>query len=398
MYDDFNNSAYDGGYNKSLWNVYTDSKSYVVSQSEGKMSLSVTDQSEVSLGRGYPKIAEPSFFEARLYLDPQTTNSGTHLVIELGNADGFSICYISRTGDFAQQIVCYSEYYGKKVDAEINVSGILPGWHILRFEIDPETMTISSVVDGGQVAQFIPEEVIPDHFNEFKQSSYNFSITLHNLGPSKAPVGYIDYVRIGAIEDDPTVYDSFNDTTYDGRFNQNLWWYDPDGHSLKTESEQQDGLLVITQSGIDQTSFLALKEYWGKSSHSNMYFEANFRVEMSSDGVISLGILDLGSCGLHTHSDWVDAYCGNSEYYRDIRVTHGSWNTFRIEINVDENLVRYFINGELLGENRLDNLLKSPILHPHIGISSGTNRVENTRPVVAYVDNVRVGPLEYVNP
>ena len=28
-------------------------------------------------------------------------------------------------------------------------------------------------------------------------------IALNNYGPSKEPVGYIDYVRMGAIEDDP---------------------------------------------------------------------------------------------------------------------------------------------------------------------------------------------------
>jgi hypothetical protein len=41
-----------------------------------------------------------------------------------------------------------------------------------------------------------------------------FNITLHNWGPSKAPVGYLDYVRIGAIEDDPLLlfFDDFSES------------------------------------------------------------------------------------------------------------------------------------------------------------------------------------------
>ena len=59
-----------------------------------------------------------------------------------------SNCGIFRTGDYAQQITCWSEYYGKKVEADLGLDGILPGWHTLRFEIEPETMTISYVIDG----------------------------------------------------------------------------------------------------------------------------------------------------------------------------------------------------------------------------------------------------------
>ena len=96
------------------------------------------------------------------------------------------------------------------MDAKLSLSGLLPDWHILRFEIDPETMIIAYVVDGRQVGYFDPKETIPDHFDDFKKKTFWFYAALNN-GLSKEPVGYIDYVRMGAIEDDPTVYDNFDD-------------------------------------------------------------------------------------------------------------------------------------------------------------------------------------------
>jgi hypothetical protein len=217
---------------------------------------------------------------------------------------------------------------------------------------------------------------------------------VRNDSDDTSPNGHVDYVRIGAIADDPTIYDNFNDTIYDGKFNPALWQYDPDVHSLKTESTQQDGLLIITQSGIDQESLLTINKYWGKSIPSNTYFEASLKIEMSSDGGINLSLLEDGSCGLNTKSDWAEAYCGDSINYRGVRVAHGSWNTFRIEIDVDKNVIRFYANGVQFGENQISNSLKSKILYPCINIWSGTNRVENTRPVVGYIDNVRIGPLK----
>jgi outer membrane protein assembly factor BamD (BamD/ComL family) len=400
MYDDFDNSAYDGSYNSSLWYGYSDSKSFAVNQKSGQISLTVNDQSEVGLNTGRRKIVEPTFFEVRLYLDPETTNSGTNLFIELNNDNGGSHCGISRYGNFKQNIYCFSEHYGKHADSNVNLGGIQPGWHVLRFDVDPETMIIYYVIDGKQSALFNPMEVIPDHFNEFKQSSYNFSITLHNWGPSKAPVGYLDYVRIGAIEDDPTVYDSFNNTTYDGRFDTTNWIYeqqDTDGSAI-----QQDGSLIFTQGGIGKGQTLGAKQYWPFKLQDSIAFEADLKVDTTSDGHVVMTIegdvVTFVSCGLHSGSDFATGHCWTQSGDHTFSITHGTWHVVRIEIDLTTNMVTSYIDGKKLSEDRYTRSLRNSTLYLNINVWSGTNRLESTRPIIGYVDYVRVYPLEYVNP
>jgi outer membrane protein assembly factor BamD (BamD/ComL family) len=203
IYDDFDNPAYDGSYNAALWGIYTETNRLAIIQDEGKISIKVSDKSGADLNaRKTEKINEPFFFEARLYLDPKTTNSGTHLYIEINadNGSGGSNCGIFRTGENEQQITCWSEYYGKKMETKLGLDNIKPDWHILRFEIDPETMVINCVVDGKQVSYFDLKEEIPDNINELKQARLTFLVGLNNFGPSKAPVGYIDYVRFGPLK------------------------------------------------------------------------------------------------------------------------------------------------------------------------------------------------------
>jgi hypothetical protein len=127
----------------------------------------------------------------------------------IGTDHGYSNCGIFKGRNNTQEITCWSEYYGKHVEDDLGLHGILPGWHILRFEVEPGTMTISYIVDGRQVGAFVPQDSIPGQFTNFKQSTFSLLIALNNFGPSKAPVGYIDYVRMGAIADDLAKQDPF---------------------------------------------------------------------------------------------------------------------------------------------------------------------------------------------
>ncbi|MFN2303732.1 MAG: hypothetical protein ACK2TV_08380, partial [Anaerolineales bacterium] len=397
MYDDFNNSAYDGSYNKSLWFADSNSNNSVINQNDGQLSIKVSGQSENGLGRKYSKIVKPTFFEARLFLDPQTTNNGAFMFIELNNDIGYSLCNLGRTGDHAQQITCESEYYGKKVQAKLNLAGILPNWHILRLEIDTETMIISYIVDGKKVGYFDPKESIPDHLNDFKPSTYYFYVGLVNFDMG---LGYVDYVRMGAIEDDPTIYDYFNDSNYDGKFNATKWaydWHDPDGSAI-----QQDGVLVLTQSGIDKYQSLSAVQYWPYKLQSSLAFEANLKSDMTSDGTVLIhlqgDVIEHPMCGLHSVSDIVHANCWTISSAPEVTVTHSTWHTVRIEVDVDENTVTFFIDGEQLAEDHYEQSLIGSEIYMDLSVSAGKNRAENTRPMVGYVDNVRVLPLEYVNP
>jgi len=333
-----------------------------------------------------------------MYLDPETTNSGTNLVIGLDNSNGYSLCHISRTGNFAQQIICYSEYYGKRVDAELSISGILPGWHTLRFEIDPETMTILSLVDGRQVASFNPKEVIPEHYNQLKQSTYGFSVILHNYGPSKAPVGYIDYVRIGAIEDDPTIYDDFDNTSFKGKFDFSKWTYLEDHHNPDGSVYQENGILKFQQTGTgdDRWQFLegTSVDFYPLTS---AFFESALKLDPQANG----GDIQLGFVGASGHvicgvsGSEASAYCwcnasGSDPVFEErVPAQSTSWHFFRIEVVQPAMEYKFYIDGNAIGSCSLPTsagLRSTWIFNLGVWMQS--------KNVIGYVDYVHIGPLE----
>jgi hypothetical protein len=206
MYDDFDNAAYDGSYNKNLWetDASPSNSKYLINQEGGKLSIKINYSGGGDLFSTESKaITEPTFFEMRAFLDPTTTDVETHFYMIVGTDQGYTNCGVFGIGDHTQHIKCWSIYYGKKVEPNIGLDGIDPGWHVFRLEIEPETMKIFYVIDGMRVGEYVPMDSIPGHFNDFQNSSFTFWVGMNNYGPSKAPVGYIDYVRMGAIEDDP---------------------------------------------------------------------------------------------------------------------------------------------------------------------------------------------------
>jgi len=400
MYDDFGNKAYNGGYNRTLWKSGADATSYKLSQSDGQLSIVVDSKNGAGLNMSYSRFSEPTFFEAREYLDPSTTDNGGHLYIAITNEYGHSNCGVFGDSSNRQSVRCWSEYYGKNVEPAIGLSSIEPGWHIFRFEIEPETMNIAYIIDGKQVGVYNPKDSIPDHFSEFKQSTFEFVIALNNYGPSKEPVGYIDYVRIGAIEDDPTMYENFNDTSYDGKFDTTKWAYeqrDANGSII-----QQDGYLVLTQSGIEKGQTLRANQYWPHKLQESIVFEAILKSDMTSDGFVVMNldgdVIDHVACGLHSMSDAVAAHCWTPSGDPHIIVTHGTWHVVRVEINLTANMVASYIDGKKLSEDRYTKSLKNSNLYLNVSVWAGPGRADNTRPMIGYVDNVRVYPLEYVNP
>ena len=132
-----------------------------------------------------------------------------------------------------------------------------------------------------------------------------------------------------------------------------------------------------------------------------MVFEANLKAEMTSDGFVTMALMgDIidTSCGLHTMTSAVVAHCWSPSGDPGFVVTHGTWHVVRIEINLVTNTVTSYIDGKKLAEDYYTRSLKNSSVNLYINAWAATNRVEKTRPMIGYVDNVRVYPLEYVNP
>ena len=160
--------------------------------------------------------------------------------------------------------------------------------------------------------------------------------------------------------------------------------------------------MVLTQSGIDQNQSLSAVQYWPYKLQDSMAFEANLKSDMTSDGTVVIhlqgDVIEHPMCGLHSVSDIVHAHCWTISSAPEVTVTHSTWHTVRIEVDVDENTVTFFIDGEQLAEDHYEQSLMGAEIYMDISVSAGKNRANNTRPMVGYVDNVRVMPLVYANP
>ncbi len=283
LYDGFNDDAYGGSFNPSLWAAVGDTSGSVLRQSNGSLSIKVTSDKTAGLDAQIPRFNKPFFLETRLFLDPATTEKEALLFIVLNSEHGFSVCGVFGFGNNKQNISCWSEYYGKHVEHRTGLDGIPTGWHVFRFEVDPESMNIDYFVDGYPVDTYRPAVSIPDHLEEFKRSTFSFSVTLNNLAGASAPVGYVDYVRMGPIADDPSVYSNFDNPAFDGNLDPRRWRNVSGNPSGRIYQDQ--GRLFLTQTGKNLTQTLKATSLLAAPA----YVEADFELDKST----ALGMIEI---------------------------------------------------------------------------------------------------------
>jgi hypothetical protein len=200
MYDDFDKIEYNDRLNTSLWNVVADrdgSSPFEVYQRDGLLNIEVNEYKlhvGVNTAKSYKPAEGPIFFEAKMMLDSNATKDGTDSGIGIGTGDGYSKCSIF-AGQDTQTISCWSYYFD--VEQKSYRVGITSGtWHVLRIEVDPETMTYKYIVDGTQIGAYVPRN--SEHLTDLE---YTFFVDLNNWGESaQNPVGYVDYFKIGPAE------------------------------------------------------------------------------------------------------------------------------------------------------------------------------------------------------
>ena len=167
---------------------------------------------------------------------------------------------------------------------------------------------------------------------------------------------------MGAIEDDPTLYDNFNNTAYDGKFDTSKWAFerhDPDGSAI-----QQNGVLVFTQSGIDKAQILRANQYSPLKLKDSVVFEANLNSEMTSDGQVALRLSGAvnAACALHSMPNTVTAQCWTQTAGPAFEVAHQTWHTVRIEVDLDTNTLTFYIDGKQLAEDHYEQSLQGALI------------------------------------
>ena len=274
VYDDFDNTIYDGKFNSALWGA--DTSAGKIAQGNGALSIQLDQYNERDIGldssQSY-KPAHPIFVESKMMLDT-TSRKDAVIYVTFTTSDGGSACAIVMKNINGDQVVrCWSSYFGAAQRSY--EKGISPGtWHVLKIEIYPDTMTFDYLVDGERIGSYIPRD--PD---KLKKISYSPAVHVNSgTDPNPSVTGYVDYVRTGLIS---FVWD-FDDDTQG-------WGVDP-SHAI-TKPQSLDGNLIFKITGFDPYMYspyplkmdasatpvitIRMRCIHGPTSDWNIYFETN---------------------------------------------------------------------------------------------------------------------------
>jgi hypothetical protein len=232
MYDDFAGSGIDA----TLWDADQSFANIVVR--DGNLGLGSNILGAKKMGE--VNITKPYFVESRF-----RTARGGGLVMYVWYQNGQTVCQTYEVNS-KMHLFC-KVFVGEK---EIVVSDQIvdqESWNIVRVDIEPSPLKFTFFANGVSTGSY-------------KTDNTNSRISFGLGSWCKETNCYFDYVRIGAIEDDPTIYDNFNDSTYDGKFDTTKWSYEQ--RDAEGSSVQQDGVFVLTQGGIEKSQTLRAVKYW----------------------------------------------------------------------------------------------------------------------------------------
>jgi len=294
-------------------------------------------------------------------------------------------------------------------------------WHTVRIDLDPATMTVTYLVDDEPVGTNTPdfaEELMGSPVTMFINSWANPTVTPET---TEALTGYFDNVlasqlvsetsvpdsasnatalsQSGTAPADPTLYDDFSNSAFDGTFSPELWEARPSSAAI----QQGNGRLTLMSPDGRIVDLGAKKRLIFLSPQ---FLEADLMLDGEfHNGVVRLSLgsdLQSGeswgaeclinpdgyaSCLYSFDEEWPGSY--TTPYGRD--VDFDTWHTLRIEFDPPKGLIAYFLDGQLIGSlipEQID-LLMGSTMHFWVGVLADAGV-----PVVGYADNIRTGTLE----
>jgi outer membrane protein assembly factor BamD (BamD/ComL family) len=243
MYDDFNNSEFDGNINLVLWDPNMPAGK--ISQEKSILTFELNDaSSHIGLwAKESFNLTSPTFVESKLRLDP-TSRENAGIYISFGSSAGDSSCGIwsHTTGTYTQEIACASELDTAQERSSVSIT---PGtWHVVRIELYPETMSFIYLVDGEKIGSYSPQD--PDRLKDLTYIPLVFATSGTASTPSVT--GYSDYVKIGEIEESET-----KETAYHWDFEED--WDGWDNYNHISRPRVADGYLTFQSTGPDPWIF-----------------------------------------------------------------------------------------------------------------------------------------------
>lgn len=208
VYDNFNNPANDGIFNQSQWRYWGELSNQIF-QRDG---ILITTLNEESGNRTWTTLAAqkysytsldffasgPTFFEAKLMLDPTVRGQGNiQLHISADDLGGVGSWFVECGINEIAWANCYNSFFPFREGHFFDISGKQVGhgeWHTFRIEINPDTMTVTYYIDGQLGGSHTPPDA-----NLIKTGKFTVGIGNWRESTDGIITGYIDDVRIGPV-------------------------------------------------------------------------------------------------------------------------------------------------------------------------------------------------------
>ena len=185
VYDNFNNPANEGTFNRRLWRYSTDTEPPRQIMQQGRV-LVVTQEGK----SGRTALSARTFFEAKMRLSPDQRAGSVQLHLRTQTGDWFSECTISEDASVGCWDTIWPMRTGHAWESDRRQVGY-GTWHTFRIEVDPLTMTFTYYIDGQMIGSHIPVDA-----EKLKKAKFELLIGVWSPSPD-AVTGYIDDVRIG---------------------------------------------------------------------------------------------------------------------------------------------------------------------------------------------------------
>ncbi|CAG1001384.1 hypothetical protein ANAEL_02989 [Anaerolineales bacterium] len=395
MYDDFGRKEFEGIYNIALWEWQSDDPDAKIIQDNGVLKINSSGYNK-GAGLGIKKIADissPYFVEVSTSLEPNQ-NGGIGFNFRIDSVGGY--CHIWAMNQ-AQNINC-THAVGQQEESTEFIKIAQGTRHTLRIEIIPgPPLNIVYMVDGEIIGDFkILSTENTVHVESFSISSGCSGGGCIDKNP-RTLTGYVDYVRMGAIEDDPVIYDGFENTSFAGKFDPAKWAYLPGHHYPDGSMYQEDGKMIFEQNGTgDRWQFLkgiAVDSY----PKTSAILESKLKLDSEvKGGDIQLRFQNkngLAVCGISGSDSRAYCWCDmDGHHYLDERfsVNTSDWHVFNIEYEQPTMTYTFRVDDRQVGYCSLFKSNDSPDLLADFAIGGWLR----SNSVKGYFEYIKIVPLQ----
>jgi hypothetical protein len=169
LYDDFNNTAFDGFYNPIKWRFWGDENYFSAQQQGGVLVITNTPSTPANVGLDLPlamplerTLSQVQRFQARMKLSSGTSGTGAKIQImsDVNGSGWWTQCGLNAYGSSPGFGCDITNYTPGNYQAEYGVSWPtslnFDTWYTARIEINPNTVQVCFYLDNNPLGCHVP--------------------------------------------------------------------------------------------------------------------------------------------------------------------------------------------------------------------------------------------------